>query len=76
MQQIVSRAPGVLGSRFSGGGYGGCVIGLIDAAQLKTASAAILDEYQELYPDWAQDAAVYWAHPADGLREQVANEQQ
>jgi len=72
LQQIVSRAPGILGSRFSGGGYGGCVIALIDAAQLEPTSAAILDEYREQYPDWAQDAAVYWAQPADGLREQFA----
>lgn len=76
LQQIVSRAPGVYGSRFSGGGYGGCVIALVDATQPTTAAAAILDEYQEQYPDWAQDAAVYWAHPADGLREKVVDEQQ
>jgi galactokinase/galacturonokinase len=75
LQQIVSRAPGVYGSRFSGGGYGGCVIALIDPEHLDSVSAAILDEYQEHYPDWAQDAAVYRAHPADGLQEQVANEQ-
>ena len=29
LQAIVSGAPGVLGSRFSGGGYGGCVVGLV-----------------------------------------------
>ncbi|MCP4623574.1 MAG: hypothetical protein GY850_08590 [bacterium] len=29
LQQIVSSADGVIGSRFGGGGFGGCVVGLV-----------------------------------------------
>lgn len=60
LQQIVSSAPGVYGSRFSGGGYGGCVIGLVERAQAETAVAHIKQAYQQQFPDWAEKAAFYW----------------
>lgn len=75
LQQIVSSAPGVYGSRFSGGGYGGCVIALADLSQASAAAEAIMAGYHERFPDSASQAAVYLAHPAGGLQ-QVVNESQ
>jgi len=74
LQGIVSHAPGVYGSRFSGGGYGGCVIGLVDPEQVNSAAAFILDEYREQFPALGEEAAVYWARPACGLREYAGDE--
>ena len=59
LHQIVSAAAGVYGSRFSGGGYGGVVIGLVDRAQAETAACQILQEYSQMYPELAERAAVY-----------------
>ena len=59
LHQIVSAAEGVYGSRFSGGGYGGCVIGLIDRAKAETAASQILEAYSQMYPALANRAAVY-----------------
>ena len=76
LQQIVSSSAGVFGSRFSGGGYGGCVIALADAAQAAAAAETIMAGYRERFPAIAGQAAVYLAHPADGLRQVVANERE
>lgn len=59
LHQIVSATAGVYGSRFSGGGYGGCVIGLVERAQAETAASQILQEYSQMFPALAHKAAVY-----------------
>lgn len=59
LHQIVSASPGICGSRFSGAGHGGCVIGLADRAQAETAASHILAEYNRMYPELAKEAAVY-----------------
>ncbi len=74
LQQIVSGSDGVYGSRFSGGGYGGCVIALADATQAAAAASTIITNYREQFPAVADQAAVYLAHSADGLRQVGADE--
>ena len=59
LHQIVSASTGVYGSRFSGAGHGGCVIGLADRAQAETAASQILADYSRMYPGLAKNAAVY-----------------
>jgi galactokinase/galacturonokinase len=61
LQEIVSSIPGVFGSRFSGGGYGGCVISLVDRAQAKNIAAEITRAYRQRFPELADKAAVYWS---------------
>lgn len=60
LQEIACRAPGIYGSRFSGGGYGGCLVGLVDRDQAGLAADHILSEYRQQYPQYAGQAAVYW----------------
>ncbi len=61
LQEIVSHVPGVFGSRFSGGGYGGCVVGLVERAKAKQIAAEITQAYRQQFPELAQKAAVYWS---------------
>ena len=74
LHRIASSSDGIYGSRFSGGGYGGCVIALADASQAETAATTIIASYRERFPDLADQAAVYLAHAADGLRQVGADE--
>ena len=70
LQPIVEDwADVVYGSRFSGGGYGGCVIALVDATQAAAAASTIITNYCEQFPAIADQAAVYLARSADGLRQ-------
>ncbi|MCA9918601.1 MAG: hypothetical protein KC445_11655 [Anaerolineales bacterium] len=59
LQQIVRGASGVYGSRFSGGGYGGCVIGLVARAQAETAVAHISHAYRQQFPELAAKATYF-----------------
>ena len=68
LQQIVSQTEGVIGSRFSGGGFGGCVVGLVKASEAEEATRNIGINYQKRHPEAANQAAVYLAKSEDGVR--------
>ena len=68
LQQIVSAADGVLGSRFMGGGFGGCVVGFVKPSHAPVAVADIQASYRKLHPEVADQAAVYLAQSDDGVR--------
>lgn len=52
---LASRQPGVYGARMTGGGFGGCIVALVEATRADTAGSAIAAAYQAesgLTPDW------------------------
>ena len=68
LQQIMNTTEGVLGARFSGGGFGGCVVGLVEPDRAEQAAAAIREAYFGLHPEVRDRAAVYLSESADGVR--------
>ncbi|MCP4686769.1 MAG: hypothetical protein GY859_01895 [Desulfobacterales bacterium] len=68
LQRIVRSTRGVMGSRFSGGGFGGCVVGLVAPAHAEAAVEEIAGAYRRLHPKAAGHAAVYLTESADGVR--------
>jgi len=68
LQQIVTSADGVLGSRFMGGGFGGCVVGLVRQSKAAAAADEINLAYRQRHPEVADQAQVYLARSADGVR--------
>jgi galacturonokinase len=68
LQQIVSSTEGVYGSRFMGGGFGGCVVGLVKPTHAELAAKNIEATYKQLHPEVADKAAVYLARSDDGVR--------
>ena len=67
LQQIVSSANGVFGSRFMGGGFGGCVVGLVRPDVAEDTAVDIREAYRRLHPEVAGQTAVYLAKSADGV---------
>jgi galactokinase/galacturonokinase len=67
LQQIVSQTEGVFGSRFNGGGFGGCVVGIVAADAAKEATTQIRKAYIARYPEVADEARVYLANSVAGL---------
>ena len=67
LQKIVSFTKGVLGSRFSGGGFGGCVVGIVKPDDIESAVSSIKDAYIESHPEVADQAAVYLASSVKGV---------
>lgn len=68
LQQIVSSAEGMFGSRFMGGGFGGCVVGFVKTSHAAAAVQHIKSAYRQLHPEVAGQTAVYLAQSDDGVR--------
>ncbi|HKJ25044.1 MAG TPA: galactokinase family protein [Myxococcota bacterium] len=59
---------GAFGSRFSGGGFGGCAIGLVAAERAETCRDEVADAYARAFPAHAARASVFVADSDDGVR--------
>jgi len=68
LHEIFSGTSGVLGSRFGGGGYGGCVIGLVERERQSQIAERILEGYLRLYPDKAEEVLAFLVEDEGGVR--------
>ena len=57
-----------MGSRFMGGGFGGCVVGLVRPDRAAKALENISESYRKLHTEVADKAAFYLATSSDGVR--------
>jgi galactokinase/galacturonokinase len=65
LRELVSSTRGVYGSRFSGGGYGGCVVALADRDFAETACSEIAEKFSAIHPELPSD--VFVAQMGNGL---------
>ena len=65
LHELVSSTSGIYGSRFSGGGYGGCVGALASRDHPETACAEIAHKFKSAHPEL--DSKVFVVETADGL---------
>jgi len=49
--ELLAEIPGVYGTRFSGGGFGGAVIALVDPEQTDSVEEQVRHRYLDCYPD-------------------------
>ena len=68
LQQIVSSTEGMFGSRFMGGGFGGCVVGFVKPSLAAAAVQHIKTAYRQLHPEVAGQTRVYLARSDSGVR--------
>lgn len=66
LHHLIQETPGVYGARFSGAGFGGCVVALAEKARAEECRERIEDEYRRLAPE-RTSAYVFVAHTRDGL---------
>lgn len=65
LHELVSATTGVYGSRFSGGGYGGCVVGLARKDLAEIACVEIAEKFSALHPELP--SRIFVAEMGDGL---------
>ncbi|KAJ0090589.1 hypothetical protein Patl1_14073 [Pistacia atlantica] len=53
MNEILRKAPGVFGARFSGAGFRGCCLAFVDASRAAEAAAYVREEYFKHQPELA-----------------------
>ncbi len=68
LQEIYSDTDGVYGSRFCGGGYGGCVMGFVNPEFSDEDSSHLLENYLSGFPEANGKAALYEVKSDEGIR--------
>jgi galactokinase len=66
LSKLASNTDGVHGSRFSGGGYGGCVVALAKQGLAEDACAEIAEKFTALHPELPSE--VFIVETGDGLQ--------
>ena len=65
---IMRTLPGVYGGRFSGAGFKGACIALVDPAYKESIEKEISTKYLEQFPEYENTFKVFWVKPDDGAR--------
>lgn len=66
--EIMRGLPGVYGGRFSGAGFKGAVIALVDPAYKESIQQELTRQYLEKFPEYEKTFQVFWVRPDDGSR--------
>lgn len=66
--EIIRKLPGVWGGRFSGAGFKGAVIALVDPAHKADVEGELTKQYLAQFPEYEKSFKVYWVKPDDGAR--------
>lgn len=66
--EIMRELPGVYGGRFSGAGFKGACIALIDPAYQQDIEKALTERYLEQFPEYEKTFQCFFVKPDDGAR--------
>ena len=69
LHEIVSAQSGVYGSRFCGGGYGGCLLALVDKTAVSHLIPAIETAYLQKYPEKEGVAQAFVVNAVDSIEQ-------
>ena len=65
---IMRQLPGVWGGRFSGAGFKGACIALVDPAYKEDVAKVLTERYLAQFPEYESTFQVFWVRPDDGAR--------
>lgn len=68
LYNIMKETPGIYGGRFSGAGFKGCCMALVDPAYEQSILEKVEREYLALFPHLAGKYSAHVCHSADGVR--------
>lgn len=66
--EIMRSLPGIYGGRFSGAGFKGACIALVNPEYKETIEKELTKRYLEQFPEYEKTFHVYWVKPDDGAR--------
>ena len=66
--EIMKGMKGVYGGRFSGAGFKGAVIAIVDPVYKESIEKELTARYLEQFPEYEQTFKVFWVRPDDGAR--------
>jgi galacturonokinase len=68
LYELLRDAPGVIGTRFSGGGFGGSCVALIEPGAGESVIEAVKRHYQAAHPEAASEASFHICCPGGPAR--------
>jgi len=68
LYEIMLKTPGIYGGRFSGAGFKGCCMALIDPAYEESIKEYVTAEYLKVFPELAGKYSVHFCETADGVK--------
>ena len=68
LYQLMTQCEGVYGGRFSGAGFKGCCMALVDPEKIPEITEKISSGYLETYPELKGKYSVHVCHSADGVK--------
>lgn len=71
LYEIMRETDGIYGGRFSGAGFKGCCMALIDPARTEEIERRVTDEYLRAFPSLTGKFSFHTAHSADGTGERL-----
>ena len=66
LHNIINSTPGVYGGRFSGGGFKGCCVALIDPAKKQEIEEHVTKEYLKVFPQYKNTFKIDFCNTTDG----------
>ena len=67
LYEIMTETKGIYGGRFSGAGFKGCCMALVDPAYEKEIMERVEREYLKAFPEHSGKYSAHVCHPADGV---------
>lgn len=67
LYEIMLHTDGIYGGRFSGAGFKGCCMALIDPAFKESIQRNVTAEYLKAFPERTEKFSVHFCHSADGV---------
>ena len=68
LYEIMTRTDGIYGGRFSGAGFKGCCMALIDPAYEESIRQTVTEQYLKVFPELEGKYSVHICESADGVR--------
>lgn len=66
LHNIINKTEGIYGGRFSGGGFKGCCIALINPNYKEKIKKYVTEEYLKVFPQYRDTFEIYFCNTADG----------
>ena len=66
--EIMLGTDGIYGGRFSGAGFKGCCMALIDPSYKKSIEKTVTEKYLEMFPQYKDTFSVHFCKSADGCK--------
>lgn len=68
LHNIMKQVNGIYGARFSGAGFNGCSLALVDVSAKEKVAQEITERYLKLYPEYKGRFFVTYCKTADGVK--------